>query len=46
MPKKLKGGDPLGFFNIRSVAKHQKNAGGPFEENTFFGKKSRSAEKK
>ena len=28
MPKKLKGGDPLGFFNIHSVAKHPKKAGG------------------
>ena len=37
-------GDPLGFFNIHSVAKHQKNAGGPFGE-FFFRKKSRSAEK-
>ena len=30
MPKKIERGDPLGFFNIHSVAKHQKNAGGPF----------------
>ena len=29
MPKKTERGDPLGFFNIPSVAKHQKNAGGP-----------------
>ena len=35
----------MGFFNILSVAKHQKNAGGPFGENFFFEKKSRSAEK-
>ena len=36
MPKKLKGGgDPLGFFNIHSVAKHQKNAGA-----TLWGKNS------
>ena len=36
----------MGFFNIHSVAKHQKNAGGPFGENFFFRKKkSRSAEK-
>ena len=44
MPKKTERGDPLGFFNIHSVAKHQKNAGG-----TLWGKKSekmpRSAEK-
>ena len=26
--KKTERGDPLGFFNIHSVAKHQKNAGG------------------
>ena len=33
MPKKTEmGGDPLGFFNIHSVAKHQKIAGGPFGE--------------
>ena len=31
MPKKRKG-DPLGFFNTHSVAKHQKIEGGPFEE--------------
>ena len=42
--KKTERGDPLGFFNIHSVAKHQKNAGGPFGEN-FFREKSRSAEK-
>ena len=50
MPKKTERGDPLGFFNIHSVAKHQKNAGGPFEEKKFRRKKfrkkmSRSAEK-
>ena len=28
MPKKTERGDPLGFFNIHYVAKHQKNAGG------------------
>ena len=38
MAKKLKGG-PLGFFNIHSVAKHQKNTGKISE------KMSRSAEK-
>ena len=39
MPKKLKGGDPLGFFNIRSVGKLQKKLkGGPIGE--FFSKKS------
>ena len=42
--------NPLGFSNIHSVAKHQKNAGGPFEEKKsekkFRKKMSRSAEKK
>ena len=50
MPKKTESRNPLGFSNIHSVAKHQKNAGGPFEEKKFrkkFRKKmSRSAEKK
>ena len=32
MPKKTERRNPLGFSNIHSVAKHQKNAGGPFEE--------------
>ena len=36
MPKKTERGDPLRFFNIHSVAKHQKNAGG-----TLWGKKSK-----
>ena len=49
MPKKTERRDPLRFFNIHSVAKRQKNAGG-----TLWGKKfekkirkkmSRSAEK-
>ena len=44
MPKKAERGYPLGFINIHSVAKHQKNAGGPFGE-LFFQKKSRSTEK-
>ena len=35
MPKKTERGDPLRFFNIHSVAKHQKNAGGPFGEKNF-----------
>ena len=30
MPKKTERRDPLGFSNIHSVAKHQKNAGEPF----------------
>ena len=33
MPKKTERGDPLGFSNIHSVAKHQKNAAG-----TLWGK--------
>ena len=45
MPKKTERGDPLGFSNIHSVAKHFKNAGG-----TLWGKNpkkmSRSADKK
>ena len=39
--KNLKGGDPLGFFNILSVGKLQEIEGGPFGE-----KKSRNNEKK
>ena len=45
MAKKLKG-HPLGFFNIQSVAKHQKNAGGPFREKIFFREKSLAVPKK
>ena len=30
--EKTERGDPLGFFNIHSVANIKKNAGGPFEE--------------
>ena len=37
--------DPLVFFNIHSVAKHQKIEGRPFGE-FFFEKKSHNAEKK
>ena len=43
MPKKLKG-EPLGFFSIHSVAKHQKMEGGPFGE-FFFQKKSQCRKK-
>ena len=35
MPKKTERRNFLGFSNIHSVAKHQKNAGGPFEEKKF-----------
>ena len=49
MPKKTERGDPLRFFNIHSVAKHQKNAGGTLWEKNFEKKipkkMSRSAEK-
>ena len=33
--KKLKGGPPLGFFNIHSVGKYQKIEGGLSGENFF-----------
>ena len=46
MPKKTERGDPLGFFNIHFVAKHQKKCrGGPLGKFFFRKKKSRSAEK-
>ena len=38
--------DPLGFFNIHSVAKHQKNAGGTLWGKFFFEKKSLAVPKK
>ena len=41
--RKIERSDLLGFFNIHSVAKHQKVEGGPFGEN--FSKKSHNAEK-
>ena len=40
MPKKTESGDPLRFFNIHSVAKHQKNAGGTLWGKNFEKKKS------
>ena len=43
VPKNVKGG-PLDFFNIHSVAKHQKNRR-PFEDFKKFRKKSHKAEK-
>ena len=44
--EKCKRGDPLGFINIYSVAKYQKNSkGGPFETLENFRKKSHNAEK-
>ena len=43
--EKTERGDPLGFFNIRSVGKLQKKLkGGPFGKNFFFEKKSHRAE--
>ena len=44
MPKKLKGG-PLGFFNINSVAKHQKIEAGTLW-GKFFSKKISQCRKK
>ena len=45
--EKTERGDPLGFFNIHFVAKHQKSAGGTLWGKIFLSKKkSRSAEKK
>ena len=41
--KKLKAGEPLGFFNIHSVGKYQRIKGGPMVN--FFEKKSHRAEK-
>ena len=43
--EKTERGDPLGFFNIHSVAIIKKNAGGPFGEK-FFSKKSLAVPKK
>ena len=43
--EKTERGDPLGFFNIHSVAKHQKNAGGTLWEKNFS-KKSLAVPKK
>ena len=45
MPKKTEKEDPLGFFNIHSVAKHQKKCRGPFGEK-IFRKKSLAVPKK
>ena len=45
MPKKTERGDPLGFFNIYSVAKQRKKIeGGPL--GIFFPKKSLTVPKK
>ena len=45
MPKKTEREDPLGFFNIHSVAKLQNIEGGPFRGEFFF-EKSRTVLKK
>ena len=44
MPKNRKW-DSLGFFNIRSVAKHQKIEAGTVWGKTFFEKKSHNSKK-
>ena len=46
MPRKTERGDPLRFFNIHSVAKHQKKAGGTLRGKFFFSKKSLAVPKK
>ena len=47
MPKKTERRDLLGFFNIHSVAKHQKNAGGTrWGKFFFFEKKVSQCQKK
>ena len=45
MPKKTERGEPLGFSNIHSVAKQQKNEGGPFGEKNFPEKVSQCRKK-
>ena len=45
MPKNTEREDPLGFFNIHSVAKQKKMKGDPFV-GIFFKKKSRTVPKK
>ena len=42
MPKKTERRNTLGFSNIHSVAKHQKNAGGPFEGKKISKKNSKN----
>ena len=44
--EKTERGDPLGFFNIHSVAKHQKNARGTLWGKIFVSKKSLAVPKK
>ena len=45
MPKKNERGDPLGFFNIHSVAKSEKIEGGTLWRRFFPKKMSRNAKK-
>ena len=45
MLKKTERGDPLGFFNIYSVAKQQNIEGGTLWENFFSEKKSQCLKK-
>ena len=45
MPKKTERGDPLGFSNIHSDAKHQKIEGGPLGEKRFSKKVSQCQKK-
>ena len=44
--RKTEREDPLGFFNIHAVAKHQKIQGDHLWENFFFGKKVSQCRKK
>ena len=46
MLKKTERGDPLGFFNIHSIAKFQKKIEGGHFGNFFIETKSRNAENK
>ena len=46
MPKKTERRNFLGFSNIHSVTKHQKNAGGPFEEKKISKKNVSQCRKK
>ena len=46
MPKKTERDDPLGFFNIHSVAKHQKKCRGDPLGKFFFEKKVSQCRKK
>ena len=45
VPKKIERGDPLGFFNIDSVAKQQKKLKGPFGEKIYRKKVSQCRKK-